>query len=183
MSKLSAKMIANFPGYLIYPDGRLFSSNYRKGHGQKYLKPRSVGAGYLVYSLHSGGRFRRVYVHRLVAEHFLPPQPSSKHQINHIDGDKHNNHCNNLEWVTPSENQKRRITQGTYHQRSGIAKATLTPMEVIKIKKLLTKGELSHSNIARQFNVGREAITKIANNKRWAWLTEDIWSIYESRGE
>jgi len=44
-------------------------------------------------------------VHRLVAKAFLEPPPSEKHtQVNHIDGDPANNHADNLEWVTPSEN-------------------------------------------------------------------------------
>ena len=45
------------------------------------------------------------YVHRLVADAFLPPPPSEAHtQVNHKDGDPANNCADNLEWVTRSEN-------------------------------------------------------------------------------
>lgn len=47
---------------------------------------------------------KRYFVHRLVAELFLP-NPNNLPQINHIDGNKENSHISNLEWVSPAENQ------------------------------------------------------------------------------
>jgi len=48
------------------------------------------------------------YVHRLVAEAFIP-NPENKRTINHIDGDKWNNHVDNLEWNTYSENMRHAV--------------------------------------------------------------------------
>ncbi|CAK0890644.1 unnamed protein product [Prorocentrum cordatum] len=55
------------------------------------------------YTTRIGGR--KNYVHRLVAHAFLGPPPSTQHcDVNHKDRDRGNNHVDNLEFVTRSEN-------------------------------------------------------------------------------
>lgn len=47
-----------------------------------------------------------VLIHRLVATAFVP-NPNGYEEIDHIDGNKQNNHADNLEWVTRKENMRR----------------------------------------------------------------------------
>lgn len=61
--------------------------------------------GYREVILCKNGKRKYMLVHRLIAQTFLENK-KNKPQINHIDGNKHNNNVNNLEWCTRSENMK-----------------------------------------------------------------------------
>ncbi len=168
-----AKPVDGFEGYFIYPDGRLLSFNlFHKSTAGVLKGSYSSRYKYRKFTLWRNGKATPILAHKLVADYFLPKPPTPKHQINHIDGDKNNNHFSNLEWVTPSENQKARIKQGSFHLRGGFAKPTLSPKQVIAIKKILKKGLLTHQEIANMAGVQREAISKISKGKRWTWLEE-----------
>ena len=61
--------------------------------------------GYLSINLPAGEIFKTKSIHRLVALAFIP-NPLNLLEINHKDGIKENNHIDNLEWITSSENSK-----------------------------------------------------------------------------
>lgn len=55
------------------------------------------------------------YIHRAVAELFVP-NPNNYTQVDHIDGNKHNNIYTNLRWCTRSMNMNNPITKQAQHQ-------------------------------------------------------------------
>lgn len=57
-------------------------------------------------------------VHKLVAQGFCP-NPDKKQFVNHIDGNKLNNHADNLEWCTIAENNHHARTTGLHKQAKG----------------------------------------------------------------
>lgn len=103
------KDIKNYEGiYQISNFGRVkrignYSNQFTSWNVEKILKPGNNGKGYLFVQLSKNCKVKRYYIHRLVAEAFIP-NPLLKETINHIDGDKSNNHYSNLEWNTYSEN-------------------------------------------------------------------------------
>lgn len=74
---------------------------------EKEFKPAQANTGY--YHLYIGGKM--VYLHRLVASVWCPRGVDCD-VVDHIDGNKGNNSADNLEWVTKSENDKRKIRSG-----------------------------------------------------------------------
>lgn len=90
--------------YLVSTYGRVLSAP-RSGTKKEwhFLAPHLV-CGYVQYELSKSNKTKSYKAHRLVAEAFLP-NPERKREVNHIDGNKHNNKLDNLEWSTTSENQ------------------------------------------------------------------------------
>lgn len=69
----------------------------------RILKQDETGVGYYRVTLSKGNVQNRQSVHRIVAKHYVD-NPLDKPMVNHLDGDKKNNHKDNLEWCTCSEN-------------------------------------------------------------------------------
>lgn len=55
-------------------------------------------------------------------------------------------------------------------QGEKINSAKLGEKAVLKIHKLLAEGQMTHAEIAKQFDVSRPVVTRIASGKRWAHL-------------
>ena len=87
--------------YFITKNGEVF----RNG---KQLNPFRQSKGYLKVEIWDNNKKIATYVHRMVAETFIP-NPENHTQVNHIDGDKTNNRVENLEWCSQSQNIQHRI--------------------------------------------------------------------------
>ncbi|MGL5436590.1 MAG: HNH endonuclease signature motif containing protein [Lachnospiraceae bacterium] len=67
------------------------------------LKPYVNTGGYLRVNLCRRGKLKHKYVHRLVAEAFLP-NPRDHKVVNHINADPQDNRVENLEWCSQDYN-------------------------------------------------------------------------------
>ena len=75
----------------------------RQGTDTRILKGSIDHTGYHRISLAKDGVHKSHGVHRLVCSTFID-NPENKQTVNHKDGNKLNNHVDNLEWMTYSEN-------------------------------------------------------------------------------
>ena len=85
---------------------------------QKYYGSKNE-QGYIRITLYLNGQCKKVFLHRLVAEAFLP-KVEGKDFVNHKDGNKENNRPDNLEWVTITENNRHAIAMGLNDPRHRI---------------------------------------------------------------
>ena len=97
--------------YMISDSGEIWSKDrlctdsigrkrFRQG---KKLNPDIAPNGYYRVTLTRNSKRKQKYLHRLLAEHFIP-NPNNLPQVNHKDGNKLNCALENLEWVTVKEN-------------------------------------------------------------------------------
>ena len=132
--------IPDYPNYQISNLGNV--RNIKTG---RILKPRMTKGGYLQVHFEMNGR--NYYIHRLVAESFLP-NPSNYPEVNHIDENKTNNSVDNLEWCTTQYNCE-------YSRAKQIAQYDLNG-NLIKVWK-------SAAEISRQLGFDSSCISRACN--------------------
>ena len=132
---------------------------------QKIMSP-NVSTGYARVGLHKEGQKKMLLVHRLVAIAFIPNQ-ENKTEVNHIDGNKLNNHCSNLEWCTQAENLKHARDTGLADWKVGhkktykSAETRKTCLANLKDKTVLTEEQVRWARqnfIARHPEFGATAM-------------------------
>ena len=174
------KDIPDFEGsYQVSNMGRVRSVDrvvtYKDGRMGKYkgrvLKPGS-NRGYERVVLYNDNGYNNKSVHRLVLEVFKPHVNMIDLQVNHIDGDKLNNHLTNLEWVTARDNVLHAYDTGLITNiGEGSPGAILTNTDVLEILQRLDIGE-AHREIALDYGVDRTTISKINRGLTWREVKE-----------
>lgn len=145
------------PGFYYVPwiDSRLVFS--RDGRVIKLLtglphKTSFNHKGYRVVSFRRDGKWTSMVLHRVLAMLFCPvPERHAgvsfdELEVNHKDGDKLNNHVDNLEWVTTGENMAHAWESGLVKTESPVVVRNVTTGEEIRYRSL--------SSCARAFCIG-----------------------------
>jgi len=126
----------------------------------RVLKQSKDSYGYPGLSIKVDGKWTTKKVHRLVAQTFIS-NTNGFPMVNHKDGNRANNHIDNLEWCTVSYNNQYREKFGisnTESQGHPVFAINLTTLEVSRFR---SQGEAS-----RMLGVNRTHINSVINGKR-----------------
>lgn len=178
MSELPA--LKPIPGYEQFysasEDGRIFSMNYRRtgrivelAQSSLFDKRRSSESMYRRVKAYFINPNTPTPVHRLVALAWIP-NPLGLPQVNHIDGDKSNNHVSNLEWVDNAGNQRHSFRTGlrVYQRGEEHPMVKLTEAQAREIKAKVAnpyRGQLD--DLADEYGVSKHCIFDIKRGKSW----------------
>lgn len=162
------KDIVGFEGlYQISNYGNIKS--FVKNNKGKPMKQRIL-RNYMSIGLTKNKKQYTFFVHRLVAETFIP-NPNNFPCVNHIDGDKLNNSINNLEWVTYSENSKHSIyildnKKPPKHKGENNHFSKHNEKEIEELRKKRKMG-YTLKQLANEYNYTIGHICNICNYKSW----------------
>ena len=147
------KPIEGYEGYQISNFGRVKS--FKRHQRGEILKPSLGKIGYLYINLRKNNETKHFYIHRLVAQAFVP-NSFNKPCINHLNGIKTDNRIENLEWVTYGQNL-------THAYDKGLRKSKLTSEQVIYIRE--NHNGLKQNELAELFHVDISLIAAIQTGK------------------
>lgn len=148
--------------------GYTFAAKLKGKSSKKFLSH-----GYYAVSIGKENSFSPKYIHRLVAQAFIP-NPNNLPCVNHKDGNKLNNHVDNLEWCTHRENTIHahvnglsRVPENHTRQGRNNGNSKLTEEDVKDIRRLLKSG-LRIKEVAEVFpEVSKSTIGNISSGANW----------------
>ena len=160
------KDVKNYKGiYKITKDGKVWSA-YRK----RYLKGHLVKGYPLVDLVGIGDNDRKrkfYYVHRLVAEAYIP-KVSGKLTVNHKNGIKTDNRVENLEWCTQKENIRHSWAIGTSKPRYNLNHPSTKISEDV-VSEIRAKIDFKYgtmTKLAKEYGVSISLVSLIGKGYR-----------------
>jgi DNA-binding transcriptional regulator YiaG len=163
------KTIDRFPDYEVSNEGQVRRSKGGRGAiAGKLLKWHThTSTGYPDIRFSVEGKQTSIPVHRIVATAFFGAKPDDM-QIRHLDGNKMNNHIDNLCYGTAKENAQDKIQHGRSSQGIKNPKNKLTEHQVESIRKM--HGTSKAKNVAYIFGLSKSTVYRIWNKKYWNHL-------------
>lgn len=155
------KTIEDYPKYEVSNNGDV--RNIKTG---KVLKHTLTKGYHYVEITNKDNERKRVRVHRLVANAFIP-NPYNLETVNHKDLNKGNNNVENLEWMTYADNNRHSMEK----QGRRITEAFLNSFKINQRKgqEAMSKkvGVIENGEIVRVFSSIRQAEKTLHTTRRY----------------
>lgn len=152
-------------------DGQIYSRTKYAGFGRKHrvdwypMKGHKTPRGYRTVSLCHQNRKITKSVHRLICMAFHGKPPTPKHQTRHLDGNRENNHPDNLAWGTHRENWQDRKAHGHGCEGEKHHASRFTNEERRHIQWAIQKGLCSQRHAALILRVNPASIGRLVKGK------------------
>ncbi|MFC2104513.1 NUMOD4 domain-containing protein [Bacteroidota bacterium] len=157
--------------YNISNYGRIKSFKVNKIEGLIIQGSTLKGYKILNIKLENGKRTTK-YIHKLVAETFIPKDSNLQQYVIHLDFDKTNNHVENLKWVTQDTMFAHQKINPNY-KRGTVNYAKLTETDVIRLKKKLKRGKNKLYKLAKEFGITHTQLNRIRKGENWGHIKID----------
>ncbi len=153
--------------YIINDIGHII--NLKTG---KNIHPSLDRKGYCSIKLKYDERFITTFIHRLVAQAFIP-NPENKPEVNHINGNKLCNWVGNLEWVTSKENIAHAFQNGlrTISVGENANSSIYSDEQIHSVCKLLESG-MSIRDVSNKTGVTYHSVAGIRSGRCWRNISE-----------
>lgn len=161
--------------YLISDYGRIQSLK------DKFVEGKFINGGHLngyltIMGKRKNGKGISRYVHKIVAQLFLPePRPDQTFVI-HLDYDKLNNHYTNLAWASKAERMVHDKKNPNYLAKKDdpcYSKLTIDRVRIIKKKLLDPKRKTRMKMLAKQYGVTEMQLWRIKSGENWGHVKVD----------
>lgn len=150
----------------------VFTKDDENSDGQLVKLTKFNGFTALNYKSNTG-KFKRKFIHKLVAENFLNPPKENQTIVLHIDYNSENNYYQNLLWATHQE----RFYHWKKHNpdwfgnkklnKPSYSKLTEAKVRLLKKKLLNPQRRTRIKILARQFGVSEMQLNRIKRGENW----------------
>lgn len=172
----------DIPGYEGYYQASSFGqikSFKRRGNWKDRILRPNRNRRYLIVNLKIPGvNTKELLVHRLIAETFIS-NPENKPIVNHKNGNKHDNHVDNLEWVTYSKNNQHAFDMGLI-SKENLARSHQKKIDQFDSNNHLIKTWRSIKEAGENLNLSRSGISRCCNGRKgYSQVGGFIWKFHK----
>lgn len=162
--------IKNYPKYMVSNIGRIKRVYIGMPEADTIRKPVFNKKGYYRIQIRNDEGGRIWFLHRIVAEAFIP-NPDNKPYVNHINGIKSDNRVENIEWCTNQENQNHAWKNGLKDSQLGEkCNLSTTSEDDVRLVRLFHDTGKSISEISKTLSLSKRVVQSITSKTAWKHL-------------